>query len=133
MVIDTSAIIAILSDEPERRTFNDTIGRAETCVMSTATFIEASIVMESSRGYEGLRDFDLLVASAGIELVAVDSDQAHLARNAFRQYGKGRHPAALNFGDCFSYALAKATGLPLLFKGGDFARTDIPAASEFAG
>lgn len=129
MVIDTSAIVAILNDEPERRAFNETIERAETCLMSAVSFVEASIVIESGRGYEGLRDFDLLVASAGIELVPVDADQAHVARQAFRQYGKGRHPAALNFGDCFSYALAKTTGLPLLFKGGDFSQTDIQAVT----
>jgi ribonuclease VapC len=75
-----------------------------------------------------LRDFDLFIMSAGIELVPVDADQAHIARQAFRQYGKGRHRAALNFGDCFSYALAKATGLPLLFKGTDFAQTDLQIA-----
>src|SRR5579863_3726686 len=129
MVIDTSAILAILNDEPERAAFNETIARSEACLISTASFVEASIVVESNRGYEGLRDFDLLIASAGIELVPVDAEQAHIARQAFRQYGKGRHSAALNFGDCFSYALARATGLPLLFKGGDFAKTDIQAAA----
>jgi ribonuclease VapC len=86
------------------------------------------MVMESTRGYNGLRDFDLFIAAAGIELVAVDADQAQIAREAFRRYGKGRSPAGLNYGDCFSYALAKATGLPLLFKGADFARTDIESA-----
>jgi ribonuclease VapC len=128
MVIDTSAIVAILGDEPERRAFNEAIEKASPCLMSTASFVEASIVLENSRGYDGLRDFDLFVAGAGIELVSVDADQAHIARQAFRQYGKGRHPAALNFGDCFSYALARTTGLPLLFKGSDFSQTDIPSA-----
>jgi ribonuclease VapC len=128
MVIDTSAIIAILNNEPERRLFGEAIENAETCIMSTASFVEASLVIESSRGYDGLRDFDLLVARAGIELAPVDAEQATLAREAFRRYGKGRHPAALNFGDCFSYALAKALDLPLLFKGADFARTDIESA-----
>jgi ribonuclease VapC len=79
--------------------------------------VEASMVMEYSPGYEGLRDFDLWMAAAGIELAAVDADRAPIARQAFRQFGKGRHRAALNFGDCFSYALAKATGFPLLFEG----------------
>ena len=101
--------------------------KSEICLLSTG-FVEASTVMEYSRGYEGLRDFDLWMATAGIELAAVDAHQAHIARQAFRQYGKGRHPAALNFGDCFSYALAKATGFPLLFKGEDFGKTDIQAA-----
>ena len=85
-------------------------------------------MIENSRGYEGLRDFDLWMAAAGIELAPVDADQAQIARQAFRQFGEGRHPAALNFGDCFSYALATASGFPLLFKGEDFKKTDIQAA-----
>jgi ribonuclease VapC len=128
IVIDSSAIIAILNDEPERRVFNEAIEQADDCLISTASFVEASIVIDNQRGYDGLRDFDLFIVSAGIELVPVDADQAHIARQAYRQYGKGRHRAALNFGDCFSYALAKATGLPLLFMGNDFAETDLLAA-----
>jgi ribonuclease VapC len=128
VIIDPSAIIAILNDEPERRAFNEAIEKSDVCLLSAAGYVEASMVMEYSRGYEGLRDFDLWMATAGIELAAVDADQAHIARQGFRQYGKGRHPAALNFGDCFSYALAKATGFPLLFKGEDFGKTDIQAA-----
>ena len=128
MIIDTSAIVAILNDEPERRAFNEAIERSDICLLSAASFLEASIVIENNRGYEGLRDFDLWMATAGIEHAPVDADQAQIAREAFRQYGKGRHPAGLNFGDCFSYALAKATGFPLLFKGEDFTRTDIQAA-----
>jgi ribonuclease VapC len=132
MIIDTSAIIAILNDEPERRSFNEAIEKSDVCLLSAAGFVEASIVMENSRGYEGLRDFDLWMAAAGIELAPVDADQAQMARQAFRQFGKGRHPAALNFGDCFSYALAKASGFPLLFKGEDFGKTDIQAAMQGA-
>ena len=128
MVIDTSAIIAILTGEPERQVFNDAVENAGSRVMSAASFVEASIVIQSSRGYDGLRDFDLFVASAGIEILPVDLEQARVAREAFRRYGKGRHPAALNYGDCFSYALAKTTGFPLLFKGDDFAGTDIEPA-----
>jgi ribonuclease VapC len=128
MIIDSSAIIAILNDEPERRVFNEAIERSDACLISTASFVEASIVIDNNRDYDGLRDFDLFIMSAGIELVPVDADQAHIARQAYRQFGKGRHPAGLNFGDCFSYALAKATGLPLLFKGSDFAQTDIQTA-----
>jgi ribonuclease VapC len=128
IVIDSSAIIAVLHDEPERRAFNEAIEQSDACLISAASFVEASIVIENNRGYDGLRDFDFFIMSAGIELIAVDADQAHIAREAFRQYGKGRHPAALNFGDCFSYALAKATGLLLLFKGNDFVQTDIQAA-----
>jgi ribonuclease VapC len=125
MIIDTSAIIAILTNEPERHSFNEAVEKARSPMMSAASFVETSIVIESSRGYDGLRDFDLFVASAGIEIVPVDVEQARVAREAYRRYGKGRHPAALNYGDCFSYALAKATGLPLLFKGTDFSETDI--------
>jgi ribonuclease VapC len=128
VIIDTSALIAILWDEPERSAFNKAIAQAGTRQMSAATFVEASIVIEASRGYEGLRDFDLFVAAAGIGLAPVDPEQAQIAREAFRKYGKGRNPAGLNYGDCFSYALAKVTGLPLLFKGDDFSQTDIQSA-----
>lgn len=83
---------------------------------------------EARRGYDGARDFDLFVVKAGIEIIAVDGEQAEVARGAYRRFGKGRHAAKLNFGDCFSYALAKTMGYPLLFKGDDFSRTDIQAA-----
>lgn len=96
--------------------------------MSAVSFVEAAILMEARSGYDGLRDFDLFVLKAGIEIEAVDMEQAKMARSAFSKFGKGRHEANLNFGDCFSYALAKATGSPLLFKGDDFRRTDIEAA-----
>ncbi|HYU34967.1 MAG TPA: type II toxin-antitoxin system VapC family toxin [Thermoanaerobaculia bacterium] len=125
MVIDTSAILAVLLDEPERRQFNEAIEAAESRVLSAATFVEVSIVIEARFGAEGLRDLDLFIDRAGIKLVTVDSAQAHVARQAFSQFGKGRHPAGLNFGDCFSYALATVLGEPLLFKGEDFSRTDI--------
>jgi ribonuclease VapC len=127
MVIDTSAVIAILRNEPERRRFNQAIDADDTRLMSTATFVEASIVMQARHGDEGVRQLDLFVARAEIELVPVDANQAHIARQAFKQYGKGRHPAALNFGDCFTYALAKDTGELLLFKGDDFTQTDLVA------
>ena len=130
MVIDTSALIAILQDEPERATFNQTIEAAERRVLSVVSFVEASIVIETRYGADGVRDLDLFIAKAGIELVGVDMDQAHAARNAFRAYGKGRHPARLNFGDCFPYALAKTEGAPLLFKGRDFPMTDVGVAAE---
>lgn len=128
MIIDTSAIVAILNDEPERPAFNEAIERTDTRLMSAGTFIEVSIVIESSRGYDGLRDFDLLLATAAIELVPVDIEQAQIARQAYRQYGKRRHAAGLNFGDCFAYALSKTTGLPLLYKGKDFSKTDVVSA-----
>lgn len=134
MVIDTSALIAILQDEPERAEFNRAIEAAERRALSVVSFVEASMVIETRYGADGVRDLDLLIAKAGIELVAVDTNQAHAARNAFRIYGKGRHPAGLNFGDCFPYALARTEGEPLLFKGLDFSQTDVaPAAERAAG
>ena len=133
MVIDTSALVAILQDEPERSAFNQVIEAADTLTLSVASFLEASIVIESRRGPDGVRDLDLLIAKAGIELVPVDADQAYIARTAFRTYGKGRHRAGLNFGDCFAYALARTSGEPLLFKGSDFPLTDIPRVPPDAG
>ncbi len=127
MVIDTSALVAILQNEHERRTFNEAIEAADTRSMSTASFVETSIIIESRYGPDGIRDLDLFISKALISLVSVDTDQAFIVRNAFRQYGKGRHPAGLNFGDCFAYALAKALDEPLLFKGDDFTQTDIIA------
>jgi len=128
IVIDTSAVIAILNDEPERRTFNEAIEKAETCLISSATFVEISMVLEASKGFEGVRDFDLFIARAGIKLADVDTEQAEIARTVFRKFGKGHHVAKLNFGDCFSYALAKAYDAPLLFKGNDFSQTDVKRA-----
>ena len=128
MVIDSSALLAILGDEPERHKFNEAIEAAETRVMSAATFVETSIVIESRYGAEGLRDLDQFIERAGIQITAVDSGQAHAARQAFSRFGKGRHKAGLNYGDCFSYALATVLGEPLLYKGDDFRRTDIMPA-----
>ena len=125
MVFDTSALLAILFDEPERRAFTEAIEATEVRLLSAASFVEASMILESRLGAEGVRALDRLLAAANIEIIAVDLPQAHAAREAFRQFGKGRHPAGLNFGDCFSYALAKARSEPLLFKGGDFSQTDI--------
>lgn len=128
MVVDTSALLAILQDEPERRMFNEAIEAAETRCVSTATWVEVSIIVESRFGAEGLRDLDLLLSKASIELVPLDVEHAHVARLAFSRFGKGRHPAGLNYGDCFSYALAVARAEPLLYKGRDFALTDITSA-----
>ncbi|MEO8603317.1 MAG: type II toxin-antitoxin system VapC family toxin [bacterium] len=125
MVLDTSALLAILQDEPQRRAFTEAIEAAERRAMSTATFVETSIVIQARYGAEGLRDLDLLISKAQIDLVPVDAEQAHVARQAYSQFGKGRHAAGLNFGDCFSYALAKVLGAPLLFTGDDFSRTDL--------
>lgn len=125
MVIDTSALLAILQDEPERRSFNEAIEAAESRVMSVANYVEVSIVIESRHGAEGLRELDRFVDRAGIDLVGVDIEQGKLARDAFSRFGKGRHSAALNFGDCFAYALARILAQPLLFKGADFSKTDL--------
>jgi ribonuclease VapC len=125
MVIDTSAVLAILLNEPERRAFNEAIEAAEARVLSAASFVEASIVIESRFGTEGLRDLDLFIGRAGIEIAAFDAEQAHVARRAFSRFGKGRHQAGLNYGDCFAYALAAVREEPLLYKGDDFRHTDI--------
>jgi ribonuclease VapC len=125
MVIDTSALVAIFLSEPERQSFLDNIIAAETRLVSAATVLEVGIVLEARRGESAGREFDLFVVRANLQIIPVDAEQADLARSAWRKYGKGRHPAALNFADCFSYALAKATGEPLLAKRTDFASTDI--------
>jgi ribonuclease VapC len=129
MVLDTSALLAILQDEPERRAFNEAIEGAAARRLSTATFVEASIVVEARYGAEGLRHLDHFLDRAQIELVPVDAEQAKLARAAYGRFGKGRDPAGLNYGDCFSCALARALSEPLLFKGEDLARTDLVAAA----
>ncbi|MDZ7754033.1 MAG: type II toxin-antitoxin system VapC family toxin [Gammaproteobacteria bacterium] len=125
MVLDSSALIAILMNEPERRTFVTVIEAAAPCVMSVANFLETAIVIEARFGMEGARDLDLFLSKAHIELIPVDVDQGNLARRAYREFGKGRHPAGLNYGDCFAYALAKVEGAPLLYKGQDFIHTDL--------
>jgi ribonuclease VapC len=125
MIIDSSALLAILGDEPERHIFNRSIIGSQYRGMSVAVFIEASIGLESRHGYDGIRDLDLFIVKAEIDLVPVDIEQAYIARRAYKQFGKGKHPAGLNFGDCFSYALAKARNDSLLFKGTDFSKTDI--------
>jgi ribonuclease VapC len=125
MVIDTSALAAIFFAEPERQTFLNSITAAGSRLISAATVLETGMVLESRQGEAAGREFDLFVVRAGIQIVSVDAEQVDIARSAWRQYGKGRHPAALNFGDCFSYALAKATGEPLLAKGTDFGLTDL--------
>jgi ribonuclease VapC len=125
MVLDTSALLAILLNEPERRSFTEAIELAESRSLSAANFVEVSIILEQRHGAEGVRAFDRLLAAAAITIVAVDSDQAHIARDAYQMYGKGRHAAGLNYGDCFAYALATVRAEPLLFKGNDFTLTDV--------
>jgi ribonuclease VapC len=125
MVIDTSALVAVLLQEPEAPRIAQAIEDASVRLLSAASLLEASIVIESRKGEEGARDLDLLLYRAGIEIVAVDQNQAEIARRGWRRFGKGRHAASLNYGDCFAYALARSRNLPLLFQGDDFKHTDI--------
>jgi ribonuclease VapC len=128
MILDTSALIAILYREPEAETFVQRIHAAETCRMSVATWLELAIVVEHQLGPEGTRQAETFLRRAGIVIEPLTVEQGELARQGFLDFGKGRHKAGLNYGDCFAYALAKARGEPLLFKGNDFSQTDIPAA-----
>lgn len=128
MVIDASALVAILTAEPEKRTFLEAIEGADILRLSVATFVEVSIIIEARLAAAGVRDLDRFVSLAGIELVPVDVEQGEVARAAYSRFGKGRHRAALNYGDCFAYALAKVLGEPLLCKGTDFAQTDLALA-----
>jgi len=130
MVIDSSAIIAILTNEPDADLFASAIEGDTTRLMSAATLLEISIVIEARYGLEGGLKLDEFLEVAQIETRSVTPQDAELARSAYRAFGKGRHPASLNFGDCFSYALAKATNEPLLFKGDDFTKTDIKSAVD---
>jgi ribonuclease VapC len=125
MVIDTSALVAILCDESDAPLLEAAIESDPTRLISTATLLETAIVIEARFGEEGGRELDLLIHKAQIEIAPFDQEQAEIAREAYRTYGRGRHPAALNYGDCFAYALSTVRGEPLLYKGEDFARTDI--------
>lgn len=129
MVIDTSAIIAILTGEPEARTFAAKLAGAPVCRMSAATFVEAGLVARRDPTGAVRQALELLVVKYKIVIEPVTERQARLAMDAYDRFGKGNgHPAGLNYGDCFSYALAADTGEPLLFKGNDFSRTDIVSA-----
>jgi ribonuclease VapC len=125
MVIDSSALIAILLNEGEREHYLDLILAAERKLLSAATAVEAGIVLEYRSSHIAVREFDLFLHFAGIEIVSVDANQADRARIAFRKYGKGRHPAALNFGDCFTHALAAVSGEAVLAKGNEFERAGL--------
>lgn len=125
MVVDTSALIAILLLEPEAERFTRTVADARPRLISAATLFEAAVVIEGRLGPEAGDDLDDFVADVGLEVEPVTLEQVRVARHAYRTYVRGYHPAGLNYGDCFAYALAKTTGLPLLLKGGDLARTDI--------
>ena len=129
MILDTSAMVAILYREPEAVAFAQLIHDADTCRMSVASLIELTMVIESQLGSDGMRQAEAFLRRADVMIEAVTLVQGELSRQAFLDFGKGRHRAGLNFGDCFSYALAKATGEPLLFKGNDFGQTDIKAAA----
>jgi ribonuclease VapC len=128
MVIDTSALIAILFGEPEALSFTRAIADESRKLISAFNALETGIVVEARKGEAGGRELDLLLHRAQIEIVAMNADQAELARTAWRKYGKGNHPAGLNIGDCCAYALAKYSVEPLLFKGDDFSQTDIRTA-----
>jgi ribonuclease VapC len=128
MILDTSPLVAILAKEPDSERYVSAISHAPRCRMSAGNFLELSIVIEGQFGADVLRQCDALIRRISIVIEPVTIDQAHVARQAFHDFGKGRHPAGLNFGDCFAYALAKITGEPLLFKGEDFKDTDIVSA-----
>jgi ribonuclease VapC len=125
MVVDTSALVAIFLLEPEAERFAHAILEAPKAAISAANLLEAGIILDARIGRQDSSELDEFVANVGLEVEPVTADQVRVARLAYRTYGRGNHPAGLNFGDCFAYALAKATGLPLLFKGSDFAQTDI--------
>jgi len=125
MVIDTSAIMAIIYAEPEELIFIELINESPDCLLSSPGYVEASIVLGTKHDQQGVENLNLLIAALSITVVPFTVEQAQLASAAFLKFGKGRHPAKLNMGDCFSYALTKSTNQPLLFKGNDFIYTDI--------
>jgi ribonuclease VapC len=125
MIVDTSALLAILYQEEEAERFINALVTASVCRMSAANFLEAAINIDSLGDAEASRQLDNFIRKASIEITAITPEQAQIARQAYQDFGKGRHKAGLNFGDCFAYALARATGEPLLFKGNDFVHTDL--------
>ncbi len=129
IVIDSSALIAILRKEPDALVFAEAIGAEDSVIVSAVSFFETSMVLAGrSRNAKAWGPLDALLTRAKIAVISFDGEQVSIARQAFLKYGKGRHPAALNFGDCAAYALAKSKGVPLLYKGADFAKTDIVSA-----
>jgi ribonuclease VapC len=128
MVIDTSAIVAILFDEPDHRRYDEAIEAANARLVSAVTRVELSFVVEGRKGEAGRERLERFFRLTGTEVVAVTPQHAEIAIAAFRRFGRGRHRAGLNIGDCFSYALAVASDHPLLFKGDDFSHTDIRPA-----
>ena len=125
MVVDTSAVIAILFNEPETESFVRALADDSKKMISAFNALESAIVIEAKKGEAGGRELDLLIHRARIEIISLNGDQVELALTAWRKYGKGNHPAGLNIGDCCAYALAKYSGEPLLFKGKDFSQTNI--------
>ncbi len=128
MIVDTSALVAVILGEPDAESYLTSMARADSLALSAATLTEALIVVEARQGREAATDLVALLAELEADIVSVDEAQAEGAAGAWRRFGKGRHPAALNFGDTFSYALAVIRGEPLLFKGRDFAATDVTQA-----
>lgn len=128
MVIDTSALLAVLFNEPEADRLRAAIASDPVRLVSAASLLEASLVIETRLGERGGLELDLFVHRIGLEVASVTAEQIEVARAGFRRFGKGRHPAALNYGDCFAYGLAVTSGEPLLFKGQDFSQTDVPIA-----
>ena len=128
MIVDTSVLVGILLGEADAEELKHALMTPNECRLSVVSLVEATMVLESRNGVDAGRVLDELLVEAGVELVAVTQEQADAARRAWRRFGKGNHPAALNFGDCFAYALAKTSDEPLLFKGDDFAQTDIRRA-----
>jgi ribonuclease VapC len=125
MVLDTSALLALLLDEPEAEDFRGAVEEDPVRLVSAATLLETALVIEARKGEPGGRELDTLMHKAEVVVVPVDAEHISEARRAYRRFGKGRHPAGLNFGDLFAYALARAAGEPLLFKGDDFTKTDV--------
>ncbi len=125
MIVDSSAILSILYAEADAEIYVDAITNTTQCLMSAANYLETAVVVDTQRGAEAGRQFDVFIARAAIQIEPVTREQADIARQAYLDFGKGKHPAALNFGDCFAYALARSLHLPLLFKGNDFSMTDI--------
>lgn len=128
MVLDTSALVAMLTGEPDADALIDRLAQSHEAFISSGTLLEASIVLENRLGEEGLRDLSLFLQAAGVIVVPVDAEQVEVAREGYARFGKGRHPAGLNFGDVFAYALARLRGQPLLYVGEDFTRTDVLSA-----
>jgi ribonuclease VapC len=127
VILDTSSVVAVLAQEADAERYIHAISHASICRISAVNFVELTTVLEAQHGPEVVRQCEALFRRVGVVIEPVTLDQAHLARQAYLDFGRGRHAAGLNFGDCFAYALSKATAEPLLFKGRDFSKTDVEA------